>query len=132
MPDTQAIELPVNSVVNGVRAANFRVGTTIGGSPYIIDGRWDTRDAAWYLDFLEADLTPIIFGIKLVLGAYLGRTSNHHLFRDGVLVAVDSSGQRKDAGFDDMGTRVLLEYIPVLELLRRLKVTSDAKAVGDL
>ena len=123
---TKAIELPILPEFNGERVGSFRVGTSIEGVQYVIDGRWNTRDAAWYLDFYEADLTPIIFGIKVVLGCYLGRRCNHAIFRNGVLVAVDLSGQRLDATYDDLGTRVVLEWIPVLELIRRLRVGAVA------
>lgn len=123
---TRALLLPILPEVSGVRVGQFRVGTTIENIQYIFDGRWNSRDAAWYLDLYEIDQTPIITGLKVVLGCYLGRRVNHRLFRDGVLVAVDLSGQHKDATFDDFGVRVVLEWIPVLELLRRLKVIGDA------
>lgn len=111
-----ALELPLAPTFS-----NYRFASTIEGTPYLFDVRWNTRDAAWYMDVLEVDQTPIQHGIKLVLGAYLGRRSNHRLFLNGVFVMVDTSGARRDATYDDLGTRVILEYIPVLELIRRLR-----------
>lgn len=131
MATTEAIELPILPEVGGVRFGSFRVGVTIDSEQYIVDGRWNGRDQAWYLDWYEVNLTPIIYGMKVVLGTFLGRRSNHKLFRDGVLVAVDLSGQGRDAGYDDLGTRVVLEWIPVLELLRRLTVVSAAEVLDE-
>jgi hypothetical protein len=122
---TEAVELPILPETGGTRVGFFRVGTTIENVQYIIDGRWNSRDAAWYLDFYEGDLTPIIYGVKVVLGAYLARRSNHPLFANGVLVAVDLTNSGKEATFDDFGTRVILEWIPVLELLRRLRAADE-------
>jgi hypothetical protein len=132
--DTVAIELPITPVIDGQRVGAFRVSTVILGVPYIIDGRWNSRanfdpdtltwSGAWYIDILEVDLKPIVYGMKIVLGTYLGRRSNHKLFREGVLVAVDMTGGSVDATYDTLGTRVVLEYIPVKELLRRLRMTT--------
>lgn len=102
----------------------YRFSTTIDGASYLFDVRWNSRDAAWYFDVLEADETPIAHGLKLVLGCYIGRRLPHPLVRDGVLVAVDLSGAAREATFDDLGTRVVVEWIPVLELIRRLRETS--------
>lgn len=94
--------------------------TTLEGRPLIWIPRWNGRDLAWYLDIEEIDETRIVSGVKIVLGAFLGRESPHIMFRRGVLVAVDTSGQKKDAGYDDLGTRVLVKYIPGLDLVRRI------------
>lgn len=114
-----AIEIPFQPSI-GV----YRFGCAILGRQYIFDVRWNARDndgeGAWYFDVLEIDQTPILRGVKIVLGAYMGRSSNHRLFREGVLVAADLSGQEREASFDDLGTRVSIIYIPVLELRVRL------------
>lgn len=103
---------------------NYRFGCAIAGAQYIFDVRWNARDnggaGAWYFDVSEIDETSIIRGVKVVLGTYLGRSSKHHLFSDGVFVAADLSGQQKEPGFDDLGVRVSIVYIPVLELRIRL------------
>lgn len=116
MADTDVLELPLLP-----KYPNYRFGATIGGSEYLFDPRWNSRDAAWYMDVREISLTPIVLGMKIVLGTYLGRRSNHKLFREGVLVAVDLDRSGLDATYDDFGTRIILQYIPVLELIRRLR-----------
>lgn len=111
---------------------NYRFGTTLGQASYIFDVRWNSRDnidrktgqpmGAWYMDLRAENLKPIAFGVKLVLGAYLGRRVNHQLFRNGVLVAQDTTNAGRDATYDDLGVRVLIKYIPVTELVRRLSL----------
>lgn len=119
------IELPFKAGIG-----YYRLGTSIGGTHYLIDVRWNASanldangvpQGAWYLDFFEQDETAIILGVKLVLGAYLGRRSNHPLFTNGVFVAIDMSNQGREAAFDDLGGRVIVQYIPVVELIRRIQ-----------
>lgn len=98
----------------------YRVSATLMGTPYWFDVRWDATEAAWFFDIRELDETPIALGLKLVLGAFIGRHVPHVLFRRGVLAAYDSSGDQREAGFDDAGTRVVLKYIPGTDVLRRL------------
>jgi len=88
----------------------YRFTTTLDAEQYVFDVRWNARDAAWYLDLYEIEGAAVAMGIKLVLGVGLGRKSTHHLFVDSILKLVDTSGARRDAGFDDMGTRVLLYF----------------------
>lgn len=107
--------------------ANYRFGTAIGDFSYIFDVHWNSRDnfnletgkpeGAWYFAVREQDLTLIIASVKIVLGTYLGRRRNHRLFRQGVFVVADTSGERRDAGFDDLGTRVVVRYIPQNDFL---------------
>lgn len=101
-----------------------RVNTTINGYPVIFEFTWNARDnalglttGAWYFDLMEQDETPIVNGVKIVLGTPLGRRSTHQLFRNGVLFAFDTSRQQKDAGFDDLGARVVLRYYTGAEVM---------------
>lgn len=116
----------VNVVTNDITIpfqpslANYSFGCAINDVTYLFEVRWNDRALAWYFSLAETDTTPIISGIKIVLGAYLGRQCSHDLFKGGVFVAVDTSGKEAEAGFDDMGVRVIVKYIPVLELIRRL------------
>lgn len=117
--------------------ANCDFDCAINGVTYNFRQRWNDRAAlyspsgelvvagAWYFDVTAADQTPIISGVKIVLGAYLGRQSNDPLFTQGVFTAWDSSGGTIEAGFDDLTTRVIVQYIPVLELIRRLGLPSS-------
>lgn len=98
---------------------NYRVQTTIDGTSYLFDLRWNGRDESWYIDVLEVDETPIVQGEKVALGALIGRISTHKLFRRGVLVAVDLSSAGREATYDDLGTRVVVMWMPLSEVLAR-------------
>lgn len=80
--------------------------TTLDGEVYAFAVHWNQRDGAWYFDVLEEDGTAIVHGIKIVLGANLGRAVRHPLFDSWVWRAVDASGQNLDAGRSDLGQRV--------------------------
>lgn len=94
-----------------------RFATAIGDVTYLIDLFWNDRDECWYLDVLEEDETPIFHGAKIVLGAHLGRIHRHRLLLDGAFIAVDTSKTLVDAGFYDLGRRVLLVYVPADEIV---------------
>ena len=91
---------------------NYRVGIALEGVQYIFDVRWNGRDTAWYLDVLQEDETPIAHGLKLVLGASIGSGITNPNFPPGVFVCRDLSNEGLDAGLDDMGTRIVVYFIP--------------------
>ena len=96
----------------------YRVATALGDIGYVFDVRWNHRDECWYLDAFEDDgVTVIFYGVKIVLGAHLGRIHRHALVTDGALIAYDTSRQLIDAGLDDLGSRVVVVYVPADELL---------------
>lgn len=89
---------------------SYRVGVTLAGVQYLLDMRWNARDAAHYMDILDETGDPIRTGIKVVLGTFLGQRSVDRQAPYGLLVAVDTSGQGVDAGIDDMGARVVVKF----------------------
>ena len=95
---------------------SYEFSTQLNGVSYRIGVRWNARDSAWYLDFYDAQGAPIVNGLKVVLGTHIGRRVAHPLFRDGVLVARDLSGQGKPPGFYDLGARVALLYFTAFEV----------------
>lgn len=98
----------------------YRFGVTIETRPYLFEMRWNTRAPAWYMNVREVDLKPIVLGVRVVLGAYLGRRSNHRLFSRGVLVAVDTEQRGREATFDSFGSTFVMRWIPIPELILRL------------
>lgn len=91
---------------------NYQFETYIEDVNYVFDVRWNERDAAWYFDISDADGKVISSGLKLVIGANVGRYSNNPLFTQGVFAVVDTSGEQRDPGFDDIGIgrRVEVRY----------------------
>lgn len=85
-----------------------KITTAIDGETYVLRVRWNTSDAAWYLDAWERDgTTAIAYGVKIVVGIMLGATVQHQLFMGGMF-AWDTSGEGLDPGIGDLGGRVLL------------------------
>lgn len=101
-------------------SASDTFSTPINSITYIFQVHWNFREGAWYFDIQDANRNPIVSGIKVVTGAYLARIAGVSPMKDGVIVAVDSSGKRRAAMFDDLGTRVLIKYVPVGDLIAML------------
>lgn len=99
---------------------NYRFGTSLDGVQYVIDIRWNARanlgGGAWYMDVLQADQTPIRMGLKVVLGCVLGGRVTAPEFPQGALFAVDQSGLDVEASLDDLGTRLIVVYVPAADL----------------
>lgn len=95
--------------------------TTIDGNPYVLQVRWNDREGCegWYFNVLDEGGSHIADGLRIVLGTYIGRTVNHLLFKNGVLVAVDTerTEPRREATLDDITTRVQVRYYNVAEIL---------------
>jgi hypothetical protein len=94
----------------------YRFGTTLDNTQYVFEVYWNGRDAAWYMNVLQTDETPVQYGIKIVLGAALGGLVIDPAFPPGIMVALDLSGADLDATFDDLGTRVIVQYFTLDEV----------------
>lgn len=103
-----------------------RINTTLDGVAYVLRVRWNTLDAAWYLDAWERDgKTRIAAGVKIVVGILLAQTVQHPLFMSGIF-AWDTSGRDLDPGLVDLGNRVLLVSVTAADrtLLSQPPVTT--------
>jgi hypothetical protein len=95
-----------------------RFATALGDGDFVFRVLWNHRDESWYLDAYEEDgVTAIFHGAKIVLGAHIARVHRHPLLVRGAFIAVDTSHARTDAGFFDLGTRVLVLYVTEVELV---------------
>jgi hypothetical protein len=115
---------------------NYRVGVALtedgGAVKYWFDVKWNARDnvdpvtgiakGAHYFDIRELDESVVALDIKVVLGVNLGRTSTHPFFTKHLLRAVDTTGKGKDAGFDDLGGRVVVMHWTVDEIFQSTTV----------
>lgn len=95
---------------------SFGDGSEIVPQTYVIDVHWNARDEAWYMDLLASDETPIRHGLKIVLGALIGGRCVDERFPAGCFMAVDLSGEGREATLDDIGTRVVLYFYTAAEL----------------
>lgn len=90
----------------------------LDGTTYGFELRWNTRAQGWFLSVLDAQGNLLLAGRRLVIG--WGLTGRFRL-RDkrlppGDVMAIDTSGQGKEAGLDDLGTRVVVTYVELAEL----------------
>lgn len=89
--------------------------TVLDGKSYTIQAYWNTRDAAWYFNLRDASNVIIFAGIKIVLGVALGRRVTDSRM-PGVFIASDLAAAKpedeRDAGYDDFGTRVVVDFYP--------------------
>lgn len=107
-----AFELPLTPSL-----AHYTFRATIDSSEYSFEFRWNGRDSAWYMSIYESDETPIISGVKVLIGVLLGRRGDHDLFKRGAFVVQDMANEDRDATFDDLGTRVVVRYYTDFELV---------------
>lgn len=108
---------------------NYRLRVPLGSEFYLFDVRWNSRDnidpatgrprGAWYFDLRDNAEEPIALGIKVVLGPLLGRGTQHAFFAQHVLQVIDTSGERRDAGYDDLGRRVQVVHMTMDEFRRQ-------------
>lgn len=91
---------------------NFSQRTILDGREFLLTFRWNQREAKWYLSIADANEVPIIQGVKIVLNfPLLTKRIVDERRPPGDIMAVDSSGDERDPGFNDLGERVRLLYI---------------------
>lgn len=87
---------------------NYTLIVPIDDQQVLFDVRWNSRDEAFYVDMYQADDVIIALNIKLVLGVQLGRRSHHTFFQEHSMTVADTSDRSEDAGFDDLGDRIVV------------------------
>lgn len=97
---------------------SYEFATQIEQVQYTFRVRWNTRAEAWYFDLLD-DVLPILRGVRLSLGLFLGRECKREPFASGGFLVVDTTRQGREATFDDLGTRVEVRWMPNSEILAR-------------
>ncbi len=93
-----------------------RFSTLIGDRELVFEQRWNERDKSWYFDLFDNDENPIVVGIKIALGTFMGRISEHPSLVKGAFMAQDTSREGAEAGYDDLGVRVRVWYVTDGEL----------------
>ena len=96
--------------------ASYVQKTSLDGQTYTLEFRWNAREEFWYMNLLTADEDPIAMGIKLVSDWSLLRRVTDPRKPPGALMAIDTTTSGVDAGFDELGTRVMLLYFDEAEL----------------
>lgn len=107
-------------ILRGVDDAGyFDLQATLDGVTYTLEFRWNVRLGAWFMNVLDAEgVEPRLIGVRLVADYPLAQNI---VDRDppGYFLAVDTgaaAGFGVDPGFDDLGSRVQLVYVPEAEI----------------
>lgn len=87
----------------------------LDGSDYLIRLEWNQR-SGWYLGLSDAEASPIFSPRKLVVDTNLLRTITDDRRPLGMLKLLDMSDQHLECGYEDLGQRCLLVYIPLAEV----------------
>jgi hypothetical protein len=82
----------------------------LDGVNYDLLFRWNHRDGTWMLTIAPEQEAPILAGIRVVADTPLIEFCGHADKPHGTLMAVDTSGQGRAPGLQDLGGRVMLLY----------------------
>jgi hypothetical protein len=93
----------------------------LDGKTFGFEFRWNTRDEAWRFSISDASGEVLLAGRKVVLGFPLIVRFRDPRLPAGDLSAIDTSGQDKESGLEDLGSRVKLLYTPNADLPAELK-----------
>ncbi len=97
--------------------ARYRISTALDEVQYLFDVQWNGREGVWHFDLLTEDAAIILSGISIVLGVVSpGWRSVDARMPPGMFQVRDLSDNGIDAGFDDLGDRVVVYYVPIDEL----------------
>lgn len=101
------LELPLRSDV-----AHFDYSIVLEGTTFRLEFMWNERAAGWFLTIRDEAGAALLAGRRMVIGFPLARPR----FKDprlppGTFLALDLEGKGKEAGTDDLGTRVVLAYV---------------------
>lgn len=97
------LELPISSDP----AQSFTC--QLGATKYYFVVRYNSRNGVWTLDlYNDATRAAILLGLALLTGSDLLEPYNLGIGR---LLVVDGEGRGRDAGADDMGGRVTVNWI---------------------
>lgn len=97
-------------------STHYDLQVTLDGAVYTLEFRWNTRDAAWYMDVKTAAGDPVVSGRRIVIDFPLGQRSRDPRRPPGTFVALDSSGKGAEPGIGDLGARVQLIYFEASEV----------------
>ena len=84
--------------------------TTLADREYLIDVRWNTREASWYYDISTVEGEVLRAGNKFLIGSLSTLRSANADMPQGVFLVQDTSGENTDATFEDLGVRVIVYF----------------------
>lgn len=99
-------ELPLRS---DFKAYNFQVD--LDGQTYTLRFRFNTRMGRWIMDIADAAGVDILTGVVVLTNLPLTDQYLHlEAMPQGRFIAIDETGENKDAGENDLGNDVKVVY----------------------
>lgn len=94
-------------------ASDYRLQVDLDGQTYGLAFRWNERINAWFMEISDVNDTPLVSGVRVVVGFPLANRSTNPAMFPGMLTATDTAGGSADPGLADLGARVQLYYLAV-------------------
>lgn len=108
--------MAVSDIPNRTDLTHYELSVVLDGVTYVLEFRWNLRDAAWYFDIRLEDETNVANGIKVVINWPLLRGLRSDSRPPGELFAFDTSGAGFDPVIDNLGSTVKLSYYDATSL----------------
>lgn len=92
---------------------HYTMEVQLEGSSYTFEFKWNSRSEFWTFNISDATGDELVSGRRIVTGfpPLLARFKDDRM-PPGNLFAVDTTGAGADPVLEDLGTRVLLVYVP--------------------
>lgn len=103
MPDLFAI--PVSS-----DEPSYKIRVDLEGIDYVLRFNFNERMNRWVMGIYDAEETPIILGIALVVNYSLLRIYTVEGMPPGEMILFDTSEKNQECGRNDLGNRCILVY----------------------
>lgn len=104
-------------IPTSTESAWFSQTVQLAGTLLRMELHWNARAGFWVMNLATVDREPIVSGVRIVPDWDLvGRLADPRLPK-GRLVAADQSGRGEPPGRDELGSRVILYFIPEEELI---------------
>lgn len=92
----------------------YSTTTTLDGSDYLLEFRYNQREACWYFSISLTDGTLLCAGVKIVCNRSLLKRFSDTRLPPGLLVAFPNTSDASPPGLLELGqeSRVTLSYVP--------------------
>ncbi|ODN41182.1 phage baseplate plug family protein [Piscirickettsia litoralis] len=100
------IEIPLSS-----KLPNYTQTTSLEGTAYKFDVRWNTRDETWRISIADTDGNAILSGLKLLPYSPLIQRYKLTNFISGELVGINTANQYEPPTRNNLGTDFKLFYL---------------------
>ncbi|ODN41076.1 phage baseplate plug family protein [Piscirickettsia litoralis] len=100
------IEIPLSS-----KLPNYTQTTSLEGTAYQFDVRWNTRDETWRISIADTDGNPILSGLKLLPYSPLIQRYKIEGFIEGELMGINTTNEFEPPNRKNLGSDFKLFYL---------------------